>query len=98
MPRGSMQAGARSLRYEFLGRARTQFQADVVAIAHTADDVVEGVVLHMLRGCGLAGLRGMPDRRGVFARPLLTVWRREVEDYLRLRGVESLQDLSLIHI
>ena len=92
MPRGSMQAAARVLRYEFLERARAQTGADVVAIAHTADDVVEGVVLHMLRGCGLAGLRGMPDRRGVFVRPLLTVWRREVEDYLRLRGVESLQD------
>jgi tRNA(Ile)-lysidine synthase len=92
MPRGSMQAGARSLRYEFLERARVQSRADVVAVAHTADDVVEGMVLHMLRGCGLAGLRGMPDRRGVFVRPLLTVWRREVEDYLRLRGVESLQD------
>ena len=92
MPRGSLQAGARSLRYEFLERARAQAGADVVAIAHTADDVVEGVVLHMLRGCGLAGLRGMPDRRGVFVRPLLTVWRREVEDYLRLRGVESIHD------
>jgi len=92
MPRGSMQAGARALRYEFLERARAQAGADVVAVAHTADDVVEGVVLHLLRGCGLAGLRGIPDRRGVFVRPLLNVWRREVEDYLRLRGVESLQD------
>jgi len=43
MPRGSVQAGARGLRYEFLERARAQAGADVVAIAHTADDVVEGV-------------------------------------------------------
>src|SRR6266851_3426312 len=42
MPRGSVQAGARTLRYEFLERARAQAGADVVAIAHTADDVVEG--------------------------------------------------------
>jgi tRNA(Ile)-lysidine synthase len=92
MPRGSVQAGARNLRYEFLERARVQSGADVVAIAHTADDVVEGVVLHLLRGCGLAGLRGMPARRGVFVRPLLSVWRSDVADYLHSRGIEALQD------
>ena len=92
MPRGSVQAGARTLRYEFLERARAQAGADVVAIAHTADDVVEGVVIHLLRGCGLAGMRGMPARRGVFVRPLLSVWRSEVADYLQRRGIEALQD------
>ncbi len=92
MPRGSVQAGARTLRYEFLERARAQAGADVVAIAHTADDVVEGVVFHLLRGCGLAGMRGMPARRGVFVRPLLSVWRGEVADYLQRRGIEALQD------
>jgi tRNA(Ile)-lysidine synthase len=92
MPRGSVQAGARSLRYEFLERGRAQARADVVAIAHTADDVVEGVVLHLLRGCGLAGMRGMPARRGVFVRPLLSVWRSDIIEFLALRGVEALQD------
>jgi len=92
LPRGSVQAAARTLRYDFLERARIRASADVVAIAHTADDVVEGVVLHLLRGCGLAGLRGMPARRGVFVRPLLAVWRREVVDYLDQRGIEPLED------
>ncbi|HEX9099154.1 MAG TPA: tRNA lysidine(34) synthetase TilS [Candidatus Dormibacteraeota bacterium] len=92
MPRGSVQAGARTLRYEFLERARIQAGADVVAIAHTADDVVEGVVLHLLRGCGLAGMRGMPARRGVIVRPMLAVWRSEVADFLDRRGIKALQD------
>ena len=92
LPRGSVQAGARTLRYEFLERARLRAGADAVAIAHTADDVVEGVVLHLLRGCGLAGLRGMPARRGVFVRPLLSVWRSDVMDYLGRRGVQPLED------
>ena len=92
MPHGSVQAGARTLRYEFLERARVQAGAEVVAIAHTADDVVEGVVLHLLRGCGLAGMRGMPARRGVFVRPLLSVWRKDIIEFLALRGVEALQD------
>ena len=92
LARGSVQAAARSLRYEFFERARTEAGADVVAIAHTADDVVEGAVLHLMRGCGLAGMRGMPDRRGVFVRPLLSVWRREIVDYLNRHGIEPLQD------
>jgi tRNA(Ile)-lysidine synthase len=92
MPRGSVQAGARTLRYEFLERARVQAGADVVTIAHTADDVVEGAVLHLMRGSGLAGMRGMPARRGVFVRPLLTVWRSEIADYLDRRGIKALED------
>ncbi len=92
LPRGSVQAAARQLRYEFLERARRSTDADVVAIAHTADDVVEGTVLHLMRGCGLAGLRGMPARRGPFARPLLGVWRADVVDFLRRRGIEAVED------
>jgi tRNA(Ile)-lysidine synthase len=92
MPRGSVQAAARALRYDFLERTRGQTGARVVALAHTADDVVEGAVLHLMRGCGLAGLRGMPASRGVFIRPILNVWRREVLDFLSRRGIASLED------
>jgi tRNA(Ile)-lysidine synthase len=92
VPGGSVQAAARSLRYEFLERALAQIGADVVALGHTADDLVEGVVLHLMRGCGLAGLRGMPASRGVFIRPLLSVWRHDVVDYLNRRGIVALED------
>jgi len=92
MPRGSMQAAARELRYDFLERARRQTGARLVALGHTADDVVEGAVLHLMRGCGLAGLRGMPARRGPFIRPMLGVWRREVVDFLSRRGIAALED------
>src|SRR5260370_34665624 len=56
MPRGSVQAGGATPRYEFLGRARAHAGAAVVAIGHTAAHVVEGAGLHMFRGCGLAGI------------------------------------------
>lgn len=92
MPRGSVQAGARSLRYEFLERARAQAGATVVALAHTADDVVEGTVLHLMRGCGLAGLRGMPVSRGAYARPMLAVWRHEVVEFLAHRRITAYDD------
>ncbi len=92
MPKGSIQAAARKLRYAFLDRARIEAGADVVATAHTADDLVEGAVLHLLRGCGLAGLRGMPSRRGHYVRPFLNVWRDEVRELLAARGVVAYED------
>jgi tRNA(Ile)-lysidine synthase len=94
MPRGSVQAAARSLRYQFLARALAASGASCVALAHTADDVVEGAVLHLLRGCGLAGLRGMPARRGPYVRPLLNVWRRDVTDFLLRRQIGAFEDPS----
>jgi tRNA(Ile)-lysidine synthase len=96
MPRGSVQAGARSLRYAFLERALHEAGAGAVALAHTADDLVEGVVLHMLRGCGLAGFRGMPASRGHYVRPWLHVWRSEVTDFLRRREIVAHTDPSNI--
>ena len=92
LPKGSLQASARTLRYEFLERARTRAGADWIATAHTADDLVEGSVLHLLRGCGLAGLRGMPARRGVYVRPMLDVWRRDVVADLSERGITAHAD------
>ena len=92
MPRGSLQAGARTLRYGFLDQARVESGADWVALAHTADDLVEGVVLHLLRGCGLAGFRGMPARRGRYVRPMLDVWRNEVRAFLDDRGIVPHED------
>jgi tRNA(Ile)-lysidine synthase len=92
MPRGSVQAGARALRYQFLERARIEVGAGVVALAHTADDVVEGVVLHLMRGCGLAGLRGMPAKRDFYVRPMLAVWRAEVVEFLSRRGIVAHED------
>lgn len=92
IPKGSLQAAARELRYEFLERARRQAGAQLVALGHTADDRVEGALLHLLRGSGLAGLRGMPARRGRVVRPFLAVWRSEIEDFLAQRDVVALRD------
>ena len=94
LPRGSLQAAARALRYDFLQLARIDAGCDVICLGHTADDVVEGAVMHLLRGSAMAGLRGMPERRGSLFRPLLHVWRTDIEVYLAARGLEPLRDPS----
>jgi tRNA(Ile)-lysidine synthase len=92
VPKGSVQSAARELRYAFLDRARIEAGANLVGIAHTADDLVEGVAIHMLRGCGLAGFRGMPARRGHYVRPLLGVWTSEVVEFLSRRQIVAHED------
>jgi tRNA(Ile)-lysidine synthase len=94
LPAGSLQDAARKLRHTFLDAARVEAGAGSILLAHTADDLVEGAVLHLLRGSGLAGLRGMPARRGYYRRPLLGVWRSEVETYLQAVGIVPLRDPS----
>ncbi len=58
----SLEEAARQARYAFLGRLAHQLGSHTIAVGHNADDQVETVLMHLLRGSGLAGLRGMRPR------------------------------------
>ena len=85
---------AREMRYAFLYEAARAVGADVIATAHTADDNLETILLHLVRGSGLQGLTGIPPRQGMLVRPLLATTRREIEDYLRLYSIPHIEDSS----
>jgi len=55
----ALEEAARRARYAFLGRVATEHNAQSIAVGHNADDQVETILMHWLRGSGLAGLRGM---------------------------------------
>ena len=55
----SMEDAARQVRYRFLARVSDRIRADAVAVGHTLDDQAETVLMHVLRGSGLTGLRAM---------------------------------------
>ena len=57
----SFEQAARDVRYEFFARVARQVGARLVAVGHTADDLAETVLLHVARGSGLHGLRGMSE-------------------------------------
>jgi tRNA(Ile)-lysidine synthase len=77
---------ARRLRYAFFNRVVTEGYATHVAVAHTADDQAETILAHLIRGTGLTGLAGIYPIAGVVIRPLLSVRREELQDYLRSIG------------
>ena len=92
----SKQEAARNLRYEFFEEVRQQRTADCVATAHQADDNAETVLMNALRGAGVRGLSGIPERRedGKIIRPLLFARRRDIEQYANDRKIEFRSDSS----
>ena len=70
---------ARSERYAFLETIAAQNRYDAVATAHNADDNLETILFHLIRGAGLDGLTGIPPRRGNIIRPLLLCRKDEIE-------------------
>ncbi len=90
----SKQEAARAARCAFLEETAAQISAIKIATGHTRDDQTETVLMNVLRGTGLDGLRGIPARRGLFVRPLLDVSRAEIEDYCASHGLEPRRDPS----
>ena len=92
----SLEDGARRIRYQFLLKVARRQSASHIALAHTADDQAETVLMRLLRGTGLMGLSAIPVKRALeemwVVRPLLEVWRREILAYLKEEGIESRQD------
>lgn len=83
---------AREMRYAFLQESARQIDADRIAVAHNANDNVETMLLHLIRGSGLTGLTGMLPRRDNIVRPLLTTTRAAIEEYCTRYGVPYVQD------
>ena len=98
----SLEEAARLLRYRFLFVQARLHQAQAVAVGHTADDQVETVLMHFLRGAGLSGLKGIQPRtllpvfdpRIPLVRPILHLWRADTEAYCREHDLQPHYDAS----
>ncbi len=82
-PKGmSTEEYAREVRYAFFDSVRKKYGYTHIATAHNADDNTETVLLNLIRGCGIGGLRGIPVKRddGII-RPLLRCSKKEIYEY-----------------
>lgn len=97
----SLEEAGRHARYQFLAEVAEEEGAQYVAVGHHADDQAETVLMHFIRGSGLAGLRGMatssplPGRPEMtLLRPLLTTPRLDIEAYCAAHQLQPLRDQS----
>jgi tRNA(Ile)-lysidine synthase len=102
----SVEEAARHLRYRFLFAEAEKLEAQAVAVGHTANDQVETVLMHLLRGAGLSGLRGMQVCSVIptwhedipLIRPLLNIWREEILAYCQAHDLQPRFDHSNLDI
>ena len=94
----SIEEGARRVRYTALLDVARQYSMTRIALAHTADDQAETVLMRLIRGAGLTGLAGIPFVRALeectVIRPMLEVSREHVLGYLEAEGVAFRTDPS----
>ena len=90
----SEEDAGRRLRYQAFRKAAEEFGGTKIAVAHNADDRAETMLLHLFRGSGLKGLRGIEPVREDIVRPILCLERREIEEYLRERQIRWRTDAT----
>lgn len=91
---GRSEDSSRRARYRFLEKVVKRRKAATIALGHTADDQVETVLLHLLRGSGLEGLAAMSAREGLRFRPMLGLWRVDIEAHCRRHGLAPVVDAT----
>ena len=84
---GTEEAG-RKERYKFFDELAKKTNANKIAIAHNKNDNVETVFMHILRGTGINGLKGIEAKRGMYIRPLIECERKEIEEYCEENNLE----------
>ena len=94
----SLEEAARIQRYEFYKQIADKLNIRKIALGHTADDNAETVLMRLLRGAGEQGLTGIYPVRRIgdleIIRPLLNIYRREIESFLKEKKISARTDSS----
>ena len=91
----SIEEGARKLRYEMFNEIKQKTKSNKIAIGHNLNDQAETVLMRIMRGTGLQGLRGIEyARENGIIRPLLDIERKEIEEYCEVHNLNPRIDES----
>lgn len=88
----SIEMAARDLRYSYFESLMHDIGAADICVAHHQDDSVETVLMNLIRGTGLHGLKGISPKNGNIIRPMLCVARADIEDALKQAGQDYVTD------
>ncbi len=87
-----LEEACRNLRYAEFRRLKEKYGCARIAVAHNADDNIETLLLNLFRGAGISGLRGMLPDTGEILRPLLSVFRVEILEFLKKLNQDFITD------
>ncbi len=98
----SLETAGRAARLRFFGQVARRRRCDAIFLGHHADDLVETFLINLLRGAGVGGLGGIREiarqkiegRDLTLVRPLLGVWRREIDEYVATQRLKFREDIS----
>jgi tRNA(Ile)-lysidine synthase len=98
----SIETAAREARYAFFAQTARRRRCHTIFLAHHADDLVETFLFNLIRGAGLTGLsairdvttRRINDVELTIVRPLLSLWRKEIDSYAREHRLKFREDAT----
>src|SRR5438034_1468103 len=98
----SIETAAREARYKFFAETARHRKCKTIFLGHHADDLIETFLINLVRGAGTAGLSGMREISSrriddidlAIVRPFLSVWRKEIDVYVRESRIEFREDAS----
>ena len=88
----SIEMAARRLRYAWFEEVIQTTGIQILCVAHHLNDNVETILLNLIRGTGIRGLTGMARHYKHIVRPMLTLTRQEIEDFLKEESIEFVTD------
>ena len=100
--KASIETAAREARYSFFGKVAKRRRCHTIFLAHHADDLVETFLFNLIRGAGLTGLAAMrqvstrdaDDFELTLVRPFVSIWRKEIDSYVREHRLNFGEDAS----
>ena len=90
-----LEEAGRKIRYEFFEEILEKVGANKIAVAHNKNDKIETIIMHLLRGTGIAGLQGIqPKTNNKIIRPIIEIERKDIEQYCKEQNLEPRIDKS----
>ena len=83
----SFETGARELRLNLIQKVANQENITKIATGHNANDLSETILMRLMRGTGTKGMIGIPPTQGKYIRPLIYIWRYEIEKFCHNEGI-----------
>ena len=90
----SIQMAARELRYSFFNELMNEHSFTYLLTAHHLNDTIETFMINLVRGSGIAGLKGISEKRGNIVRPLLAFTKEEILNYAKENSIDFRTDKS----